>query len=294
MSTALDAIRGTEEGVIEHAPFMQVINGNTAAAKDFGLFILETEAKKIDFQPRAGWKEHEKYFGSNTEPSKGYICQKPRLLLVRSGPLSMYTVEGEYLGVYDHEIRQNLNPILKTRYLVYILDENNKPLHNKPVTFTAKGAFGGSFGSSYKQFKTDVEAVLNQRRTGEFWAYCVFEFEIKPVQKGKAPSMAWVSSVQNVTKPTVDNMSYLFVGLDKDLKAQIKEAYESNPNFGHYTVEEQNQDQSAEGIANTLSKAERKPKNEADIEALKERIKVEVLLPEEESNEIVDVEKIPF
>ena len=288
MSTVLDEIRGTEEGVIEHAPFMQVVNGNTAAAKDFGLFILETEAKKVDFQPRAGWKEHEKYFGSNTEPSKGYICQKPRLLLVRSGPLSMYTVDGEYLGVYDQEVRANLNPILKTRYLVYILDEANKPLHSKPITFTAKGAFGGSFGAAYKQFKLDVESVLNQRRTGEFWAYCVFEFEIKPVQKGKAPSMAWVSSVTNVTKPTIDTLSSLFVGLDKELKAQIKEAYESNPNFGQYVVDD-NQEQPT-----APSKVERKPKNESDIEEFKKRIQTEIMLPDEDTTEVVDVEKIPF
>lgn len=292
MTTALEAIKGMGEGAVEHAPFMQVVNGNTANAKDFGLFILENEAKKVNFKPAAGWQEYEKYFGSNTEASKGYVCRTPRLLIVRSGPLSMYSREGEYLGVYDKEVKESLNPILKTRYLVYVLDEENKPLHTDPITFTAKGAFGGSFGSAYKQYKSDVEALLNQRRTGEFWAYCVFQFEIKPAQKGKPPSTAWVSSVQGYTKPSNDNFESLFVGLNPELKTQIKAVYDSNVNFGIYTVVE-NEEESIDSVEPPSAKVERKPKNEADIENLKNRIKSELMLSDNDSDQI-DPEKIPF
>ncbi len=224
----LDQIKAVEEGTKEFAPFMQVINGSKGAQKEnFGLFISKLHAEKVGFNVAKadGWVTHEHYFGENTEATVGYASQSPRLVIVRTGPLTMYDRNSGYrVDVFNKEVYDSAQHLLKTRYLVHVVNNNNEFVTEKPIILTTKTTFGASFGMALADYRKKFSTLIGAQKEKEFWALCVFQPVLVPELKGTA-AKSWVTSVKSYVEPTADNIGQLFIGLDPAVKARMLKEY---------------------------------------------------------------------
>lgn len=152
----------------------------------------------------------------------GLLIHHPRLIILAQSPMLMFEREsGLNLGVYNAErYRQSKGSIvIKTKYLVYFVDEFNQLRHKLPMQLTMKGAAGASFGEHLIKFRLELEKAFavahNQqvkRKSLEFHAMGVFCIRTEPQIKGEGQKAGWVCSTVNHEQPTPENYCSYFVG----------------------------------------------------------------------------------
>lgn len=221
-------------------PFLQFLNDQDPDCS--GLFISIENIEVSGFTQNANWTQHKAKFKSAT--AEGFRALTPRLAIVRQSGLLMYDrATKDYIGHYKKDEYNRSVHVLKTRYLVFVLGEDNKPLHASPMMLTTKGSVCGSFGQNLKAFRDAVNGLTKKRmgyRFHSLWAFCPV---LRPELKGTGGEKSWVTSIDSVDLPTPENYTGLFLGTDEDTKLLIETAFDEYEDFGQH-----NQAESAEEV----------------------------------------------
>jgi hypothetical protein len=227
-------------------PFAQVLNEKHKS--ESGFFVSVENLGAADWQLPSEQQFHSATWRSG-EQTQGILIPNPRLLVLAHSPLFMSErATGLNLGAYDSEYyRQHKQEVvLKTKYLVYFVDEQNQLLHNLPMQLTMKGAAGATFGEHLLKFRTELEkafAVVHkkplQRKSDRFHALGVFCIETEPQLKGNEQKN-WVCTIIKHEQPTLDNWLNYFLGFTP-LKERILADVDNNVDFGKLKVAEATQ-----------------------------------------------------
>ncbi len=200
-------------------PYAQVLNEKSTS--DSGFFITTDNLATADWQLPQNQQFHQQTWHSG-EKTMGLLIHHPRLIILAQSPMLMFErSSGLNLGVYNAErYRQSkASIVLKTKYLVYFVDENNQLRHQLPMQLTMKGAAGASFGEHLIKFRLELEkafAVAHhqqiKRKSAEFHAMGIFCIQTEPQIKGEGKKAGWVCSTVNHEQPTQENYCSYFVG----------------------------------------------------------------------------------
>jgi hypothetical protein len=135
------------EGSGDSLPYLQMLNRQDSSKS--GFFITIDNAEAVQFQPSDEWKKHTTTF-QNGDQAEGYRSLSARMLVLRKSDLMMFDRDsGDYIDLYQKAEYDRNTMVLKTRYLVYLVDAANQLLHDQPLLFTTKGAMCGDFGEVY-------------------------------------------------------------------------------------------------------------------------------------------------
>jgi hypothetical protein len=210
-------------------PRIQALRGEDP--KQCGYFIEINQAAK------AGWldfneKDLIKYVFSSGETEQGLLFKKMRMLVCPRTPvLALNETETKkqqvnvFEGYYKRSIHRPNKDFTNFQALeVVLLDKENKPLHQVPLSLKLKGAAQGSFSQQWQDFVqkiTSCHAITNQIPASEkamtFKSLCVFAFEVKREMAGeetKSPAC----KVTGYEVPTLENWKDYFVGYDTQTK----------------------------------------------------------------------------
>lgn len=225
------------DGEITSLPFAQILNDKRKS--DCGFFITVENLAAADWQLPDNGQFHTATWG-NGEESEGLLIQHPRLIILAQSPLLMFERStGLNLGVYEGEFyrRAKADVVLKTKYLVYFVDDFNQPRHSVPMQLTMKGAAGASFGEHLRRFKLELEKAFavahNQpvkRKSAKFHAMGVFSIQTEPQQRGD-DQKAWVCTTVSHEQPTQNNWLNYFVGFTS-LKQRLWQDMDTYADFG--------------------------------------------------------------
>ncbi|NJR71456.1 MAG: hypothetical protein HC771_24705 [Synechococcales cyanobacterium CRU_2_2] len=220
----------------ESLPYLQMLNHPDPTQS--GFFITLENAKAAHFTPTEEWVEHLAVF-QNRQAAEGYRSLTARFLILRKSKLLMCDREsGEFIGDYQKSRYDRATMVLKTRYLIFLVDKDKRLLHESPLLFTTKGSFCGSFGEALKQFHSEMSkaygAVTNAKkpRGDRFMALSVLAVRVTPILKGEKKK-SWVCSVESHGVPTIENWRQFFVGYQPELKEHILAEFEDWAGFGN-------------------------------------------------------------
>ncbi len=225
----------TFEGSDESLPYMQMLNHQDVSKA--GFFITLENAEAVKFQPNATWQLHTTAFQSG-ETVTGYRSLTASLLVLRQSELMMFDRDsGDFIDVFQKSQYDRNSMVLKTRYLVYLVDANHQLLHEQPLLFTAKGALCGDFGDVYQKFSREMSRAFGQARNthkprGErFMALAVIRLRVQPVLKGREKK-SWVCAIAEVNHPTTADWTNYFIGYDEATKLKVYAAFDDWVEFG--------------------------------------------------------------
>jgi hypothetical protein len=223
------------EGSDESLPYLQMLNQQDP--NKAGFFITIENAEAVEFQPSAPWEKHTTTFHSG-ETAEGYRSLTVKMLVLRKSDLMMFDRDnGNYIGLYQKAGYDRNKMVLKTRYLVYLLDGANQLLHEQPLLFTTKGAMCGDFGEVYQKFRREMSRSFGQARGthkprgDKFLALSVLAMTVEPKLKG-TEKKSWVCSIAKVNHPTPETWLDSFVGYDAVAKPKVDAAFEAWVGFG--------------------------------------------------------------
>ncbi|MBW4626350.1 MAG: hypothetical protein KME49_12825 [Brasilonema octagenarum HA4186-MV1] len=238
-------------------PWCQMINPRygTNGLQPHGLAIKPDNATLVGFQPDDNWHELEHEFSSGVETV--YITTTPRIVVVRRGPLSVKDREtGVKLGTlkdnYDAFLADKLKFKTFTRYLIYLVGEDKKFLHESPLQLTLNGAAGASFSkaySDYQQGKVTSGFVAELERAyagyrkqpltpkgGLFHAHGIFCPIINCEERGIEPNTVLVASTVDYKHPTVASLTDYLIASDSQESEIISKTFEEYKDFGKETM----------------------------------------------------------
>jgi len=226
------------EGEHETLPYLQMLNYQNP--EQSGFFITQENAEAVGFADPVGeWSSYTTTFASGAT-AEGYRSLVARFLILRKSPLLMFDREEEnFISVFNSQCYNRDTMLLKTRYLVYLVNKQKQPLHETPLLFTTKATFCGSFGESYKKFRREMsqaytQATGAQKARGErFLALSIFAVQVQPELKGKKVK-SWVCSIATYGQPTAQNWKHFFVGYNIELKDKLLAEFEQWKSFGHF------------------------------------------------------------
>ena len=214
----------------EVPPIVQVItdkDGKTAldspyAKKCFGLGIREVEALKAGFVPNSDWEYLYVQFGKTNPPEPTYVCNKPRLLVVKISPLLMRKERQKFL--YDNETYLANKKLWECfRYAtVFFVDENKQLMSERPFRLKLSGLAGMSFKDFYmgdpkKKINGFVDVykslyqqgIKDTKSSGKFLLACAIyepKMEIKLVTSTDTQEQSNACLTVGFQEMTVDNI----------------------------------------------------------------------------------------
>jgi hypothetical protein len=238
-------------------PWCQMINPRygTDGMQPYGLAIKLDNANAVGFQPDENWQQVEHEFSSGVETV--FITTTPRLVIVRRGPLSVKDREtGTKLGTlkdnYDAFLADKLKFKTFTRYLIFLVDEKKKFLHELPLQLTLNGAAGASFSKTYCEFQQgkvvsgfvyELErayAVYRKQPVTPkgplFHAHGIFSPIIECEERGIEPNTVLVASTVDYQHPTVGTLTQYLIASDAPESAIICKYFEEYKEFGKEPV----------------------------------------------------------
>ncbi|WP_017651093.1 DUF5895 domain-containing protein [Fortiea contorta] len=253
-------------------PWCQMINPRYGAdgLQPHGLAIKLDNANAVGFQPDENWQQIEHEFSSGNETV--FMSTSPSLVIVRRGPLSVKDREtGIKLGTlkdnYDAFLADKLKFKTFTRYLIFIVGENKKFLHDLPLQLTLNGAAGASFSKSYCEFQQGkvtggFVAELEKTYAGYrkqpltpkgplFHAHGIFSPIIECEERGIEPNTVLVASTVNFKHPTVGTLTQYLIASDSQESAIICKAFEEHKEFGKETVKIETPKLEMAGVSNS-------------------------------------------
>lgn len=236
-------------------PRIQALRGTTP--KLCGYFIPTKQMAK------AGWLNFDEKllttytFEVTGIEEQGLLISAPRMLVCpRTFTLAydrkatkeskQITLLGRYLP--EHKEDENIG---NTQYFeVFLVDENNRPLHQVPLSYRASGANQATFATHWQEFideMTACHAITNRiaarGKNNLFKCLCVFCFTTARELAGtkqKSPACKVISH----EVPTLETWKQYFVGFNKENKQKVWEAlqpaqpllipeHQANPNTRH-------------------------------------------------------------
>ena len=144
---------------------------------------------------------------------------------------------GDFIDVFQKSRYDRNTMVLKTRYLVYLVDANHRLLHKQPLLFTVKGALCGDFSDVYQKFRREMSRAFGQARNthkprgDRFMALAVMTLRVQPVLKGREKK-SWVRAIAEVNHPTAADWTAHFIGYDEVSKLKVYVAFDDWAEFG--------------------------------------------------------------
>ena len=237
----------------EVLPWCQIINPQWSqdGLKPYGLAITQEKANIVGFTPDENWQQVEYTFASG-EITPLFITTTPRLLVVRRGPVfikdrSTGITLGRLADYYDTFMSEKLKFKTFTRYLIFLVGQNQKFLHESPLRLTMSGAAAASFGEAFRSYKAGVvaggftlelekayAAYHNQSVTAKsalFHAHGIFCPIIDSVEKG-TEKKALVAATVDYGHPTGENLKEYLIASNSEESAIICQTFEDYKDFG--------------------------------------------------------------
>ncbi|MDB9374671.1 DUF5895 domain-containing protein [Nodularia sphaerocarpa] len=253
-------------------PWCQMINPRygTDGMQPHGLAIKLDNASAVGFKPDENWQQLEHEFSSGVETV--FITSTPKLVIVRRGPLSVKDREsGNKLGTlkenYDAFLADKLKFKTFTRYLIYLVGENKKFLHDSPLQLTLNGAAGASFSKTYCEFQqgrvisgfvAELErayAVYRQQPVSPkgplFHAHGIFCPIIESEERGIEPNTVMVASTVDYKHPTVDTLTEYLIASDSAESKMICKTFEEHKEFGKESIKVEAPKLAAVGVSSS-------------------------------------------
>ena len=225
----------TFEGSDESLPYMQMLNHQDVNRA--GFFITLENAEAIKFQPNVDWQLHTTPF-HHSETATGYRSLTASLLVLRQSELMMFDRDsGDFIDVFQKSHYNRHTMVLKTCYLIYLVDANQQLLHEQPLLFTTKGAFCGDFGDVYQKFRREMSRAFGQARNthkprgDRFMALAVMTLRVQTALKGKEKK-SWVCAIAEVNHPTAADWLTHFIDYDEATKLKVYAAFDDWAEFG--------------------------------------------------------------
>ena len=238
-------------------PWCQMINPRYGkdGIQPHGLAIKLDNAQAVGFRLDDNWHQEEHEFSSGVETV--FMTTTPRLVIVRRGPLSIKDREtGAKLGTlkenYDAFLADKLKFKTFTRYLIYLVDENKKFLHESPLQLTLSGAAGASFSKTYCEYQqgrassgfvAELEKAYatyrKQPLTSKgplFHAHGIFCPIIECEERGIEPNTVLVASTVDYKHPTLSTLTEYLIASDSEESAVISKSFEEHKEFGKETI----------------------------------------------------------
>ncbi len=236
----------------ELMPWCQIINPQWSqdGLKPYGLAITQEKADMVGFTPDDNWQQVEYAFGSG-EVTPLFITTKPRLLVVRRGPVfikdrSTGITLGRLADYYDTFMSEKLKFKTFTRYLIFLVGLNQKFLHESPLRLTMSGAAAASFGEAFRSYKAGVvaggftleleKAYAAYRKqpvstkSALFHAHGIFCPVIDAVEKGNEKK-ALVAATVDYGHPTGENLTDYLIASNSEESAIICQTFEDYKDF---------------------------------------------------------------
>jgi hypothetical protein len=218
-------------------PRIQALRGSTPDT--CGYFI------SVDQMAAAGWLEFDESqltdytFEGSGAVEKGLLIANPRMLVCPKTPVLGFDHEQSeasnstvILGRYTSEMSSDPNIRNLQFYNVFLLDVSNKPLHQIPLSYKAKGANQASFAQHWQQFCHEINAchaiangIPAKPKNALFYSLAVFCFTTSRELAGSLKKGA-ACKVASHEVPNLQNWKQYFVGFDQSAKAYIIEALE--------------------------------------------------------------------
>lgn len=229
LQTAPEDFRDSLYGVYQR-PNAKLLVLHDQEINQSGFFLTKKDALRVGFQESADWTEHETNFsGQNTS---GYRSNKGRFIILRRTPRMMFrkyeNKEWEFIGRWNHRTYDPALMTIKTRYLLYIVNQQHQLLHQHPLCFTTTGSLSGSFGDHYTQFRAEMCRSFGMTRGERFFALSVLSMKLEPRLRGKKRK-SWVSSVVDHQVPQPWEQS--FIGHDNELRNKLMSEFNSHADF---------------------------------------------------------------
>ncbi len=218
-------------------PRIQALRGNTPDL--CGYFI------NIDEMAKAGWMNLEDYgdklitytFESSGEQEQGLLFPAPRMLVCPRTPVLGYERQASQeqkqlviLGIYQQDWKEEPNISNIQYYEIFLVNEQNQPLHSIPLAYAAKGANGATFGIEWQKFITEMtnchglaNGIAARPKDNRFKSLCVFACQTKRELVGDKQK-SFACRVVGHETPTVENWKDYFLGFDNYLKQVVWEA----------------------------------------------------------------------
>ncbi|MEM7554701.1 MAG: DUF5895 domain-containing protein [Cyanobacteria bacterium P01_A01_bin.84] len=233
-------------------PWCQMINPRYGqdGIQSHGLAIKLENARAVGFVPDANWQQVDYEFSSGIETV--LITTKPRVVIVRRGPLSVKDREtGVKLGTlkknYDAFLADKLKFKTFTRYLIFLVGEDKKFLHELPLQMTLHGAAGASFSKSYCDyqqgravggFTAELEQAYAAFRKQPwmpkgplFHAHGIFCPIIECEERGIATNTVLVASTVDYIHPTLSTLTQHLIASDSKESEKIATTFEEYKEF---------------------------------------------------------------
>lgn len=238
-------------------PWCQMINPRHSqdGIQPHGLAIKLDNAQAVGFEPDDNWNQLEHEFSSGFETV--FMTPTPRIVIVRRGPLSVKDREtGIKLGTlkdnYDAFLADKLKFKTFTRYLIFLVSENKKFLHESPLQLTLSGAAGASFSKAYCDYQqgrvtSGFIAELEKAYAGYrqqpvtpkgplFHAHGIFCPIIDCEERGIEPNTVLVASTVDYRHPTTANLTQFLIASDSPESTIIAKTFEEHKEFGKESI----------------------------------------------------------
>jgi Family of unknown function (DUF5895) len=213
-----------------------------------GLFIKDKHLPIIDW--KGANPTHVHTFSTGT-PETGILLQSPRMHILDISPRYIEQREdGTIIGIYEfgdgYDMYQNMGKdkvVLRSFYLIKLVDENNCELHSRPLVISIKGVAAAQFGEAYKQFKQELEVAFARfqdvsvaEKTREFHRLGVFQPTFVPSHEPKEAvnqrDKSWVAVVSSYKSPNPDGSDFMEFFCD-DKEEEFETLMQANLEFSH-------------------------------------------------------------
>ncbi len=231
----------------------QMINPQSGpdGLKPYGLAIAQEKANTVGFTPDDNWQQVEHTF-STGEIATLFITTTPRLLVVRRGPVCIKDratgiILGRLVDYYDSFMTEKVKFKTFTRYLIYLVGQNQKLLHQFPLRLTMNGAAGASFGEAFRSsrasqvasgFTVELEKAYAAYRRQPvaakgplFHAHGIFCPVIESAERGIGQNTALVSVSDNYGHPTAENLTEYLIPSNSKESAILCQTFEDYKDF---------------------------------------------------------------
>jgi hypothetical protein len=144
------------------------------------------------------------------------IIHKPRMIILqRSLLLKVETRTGRILRTWITKKQERKHIYVCVRkYLIFIVDEDNNPLHEVPVQLTAKECFQLEFNQQLCEFRSVITKAYNEKATfmkDSWYSMCVFVPSFKSMMRGEGSKQRKACITTGYEKPSKENWESLCI-----------------------------------------------------------------------------------
>lgn len=218
-------------------PRIQALRGTTP--KMCGYFVA------VDQMAAAGWQNFDEKqlitytFESTGAEEQGILIANPRMVVCPKTPVLGFDRKQSkqlnstiILGRYTPEMKSDESISNLQYFQVFLLDQNNQPLHQIPLSYKAAGANGASFSVHWQEFCRElnschsiVNGIPAKQKNTQFYCLGVFSFKTAREIVGDKEK-GFACRVVDHERPTTETWRNYFIGFNRSVKEYVWESLE--------------------------------------------------------------------